>query len=122
MTLTMESERLKSEIASRHELLARIDTETKIVERVKHLTISQPTLNKIIYWCYINIRVTLMSHIHAMTFSSTHKKFFRSFLTYNIISGQLIKGPKGECVGFHLIVYHHIISLFCNFVMYTMVG
>ncbi|KAK2187702.1 hypothetical protein NP493_156g01018 [Ridgeia piscesae] len=33
MTLTMESERLKSEIASRHELLARIDTETKIVER-----------------------------------------------------------------------------------------
>jgi len=36
MTLTMESERLKSEIASRHELLARIDTETKIVERVRH--------------------------------------------------------------------------------------
>ena len=33
-TLTMESERLKSEIASRQELLAKIDAETKQVEEV----------------------------------------------------------------------------------------
>ena len=33
-TLTLESERLKSEIASRQELLSRIDSETEVVDVV----------------------------------------------------------------------------------------
>lgn len=36
-TLTKESERLKSEIGSRNDLLSRIDSETEVVEEVRLL-------------------------------------------------------------------------------------
>ena len=36
-TLTMELDRVKTDIAARHELLTRIDDETKIVEEVSFL-------------------------------------------------------------------------------------